>query len=219
MPESILREPSSDRSRKTTPCTPEITEVTSSGPFETTRAANYRALLRRRVRSVYRRCQRVDTRSFHGLCSPPRSTCTPLQPGPCQDRQTPTGRSPLTPSVQDRFLRPMRAPLGSLPRLPLETSAAPHPRVGNDAEERGEPGGRSRLRATRLFSAPSEAQDRSLRPLVRPKPSSRAGKCRRSLSGGEVVSPWTAMHSAAAASTREWKPVAAAPRGRSHQPS
>jgi hypothetical protein len=75
----------------------------SSGPFETTRAANFMALLRRRVRSVYRRCQRVDTRSFHGLCSPPRSTRAPLQPGPCQDRRATTGRSPRRPRCRTGF--------------------------------------------------------------------------------------------------------------------
>jgi hypothetical protein len=75
----------------------------------------------------------------------------------------------------------------------------------NDAEVRDEPGGRSRLRAARLFSAPSEARDRAPHPLVRPKPSSRAGKCRRSLSGGEVVSPWTAMRPLPRSSTRGWE--------------
>ena len=67
-----------------------------------------------------RRCQRIDTRSFHGLCSPPRSTRRPLQPGPCRERAD-TRAEARAPTMRGRLLRPTRAPLGSLRRLPLAT--------------------------------------------------------------------------------------------------
>jgi len=187
MPESILREPSSDRGRKTTPARPSH-RGDSSGPFETTRAANFVALLRRRVRGVASPlpASRHPILPWALFPSKVHSRSAPAwsMPGPADAG----GPKPAAPSTQDRFLRPIRAPLGSLRRLPLEAPAAP-PEGETMQELRDEPGGRSQLRAARLFSAPSEARDRAPHPSVRPKPSWRGGKCRRSLSGGEVVSP------------------------------
>lgn len=200
MPESILREPSSDRSRKTTPCTPEITEVTRADPS------------RRREQptsGLYSVDESVVSIAVAGESTPdPSMGFVPLQ-GPLALRS-----SLVHARTGERRRAEARDALDAGPVFEADASTVGIPptiaprnprrptRGWNDAEVRDEPGGRSRLRATRLFSAPSEARDRAPHPLVRPKPSSRAGKCRRSLSGGEVVSPWTAMHSAAAVAAR-----------------
>jgi hypothetical protein len=60
-----------------------------------------------------RRCRRTNTRSFHGLCSPPRSTRAPLHarsmPGPGRHRGPKPGRPRCGPGVEAGA-----APLGSL---------------------------------------------------------------------------------------------------------
>jgi hypothetical protein len=153
-----------------------------------------------------RRCQRPDTRSFHGLCSPPRSTRTPHQPGvACPSERT--RHEVAAPSAPVRLSRPTRAPLGSLRGLP---PGAPPKRVA-----RAEPGAEAD-RERRAFSA------RRPRPGTAPHP---LGAAEAVLESG-AVSPESVRRRgrepgirdafAAAVTTRRWIPVAAAPRGRSH---
>jgi hypothetical protein len=154
----------------------------------------------------FRRCQRPDTRSFHGLCSPPRSTRTPHQPGV----SCPGGRTrheAAAPSAPVRLSRPTRTPLGSLRRLP---PGAPPKWIA-----RAEPGAEAD-RERRAFSA------RRPRPGTAPLP---LGAAEAVLESG-AVSPESVRRRgrelgirdafAAAVTTRGWIPMAAAPRGRSH---
>lgn len=86
-----------------------------------------------------RRCRRTNTRSFHGLCSPPRSTRAPLQPGPCRDRADTAGRGPGARDA-DRGLRPVRHrwdPSDDCPSLgPREAVSETSPGAEADQERR-----------------------------------------------------------------------------------
>lgn len=65
------------------------------------------------------RCRRGDTRSFHGLCSPPRCSSRPLQPGRMPVQEPDGAVAPRRPvSLAAGRIRPPRAPLTSLPRFP-----------------------------------------------------------------------------------------------------
>jgi hypothetical protein len=107
-----------------------------------------------------RRCQRNDTRSFHGLCSPSRFPRIPRRSG----RAKPTGTTlaeprfdlrgtPRVPSVRGE---PLRGDVQSrsLPEFP--PFAVPKHGAG------APPGGRSRVQPPRLFSATAGP------PLARP---------------------------------------------------
>jgi hypothetical protein len=102
-----------------------------------------------------RRCRRDDTRSFHGLGSPPRSARAPHQP-----RRMPCGGKRTRPK-----------PSGSRCRAGCEAGASTAgipptiaPRAPAGAGDQGRTGGRSRIRAPRLFSEASGARDRAPRP-------------------------------------------------------
>jgi hypothetical protein len=126
-----------------------------------------------------RRCRRTNTRSFHGLCSPPRSTRAPLHarsmPGPGRHRGPKPGRPRCGPGVEAGA-----APLGSLWRLPLASPA--------EARRARRARGPKPTTIDAPFQRAVRGPGRSPHPRSGRSRPGEAGRCRRSLSGGEVVS-------------------------------
>jgi len=118
IPESILREPVRRPKPRTTPWHARFTEVSRADSSRRRERPTTRPCSVDESVVSHHRCRRFDTRSFHGLCSPPRSTRVPLQPGPCRDRADIDGPKPATPSAQAAVEAEL-TPMGSLRRLPL----------------------------------------------------------------------------------------------------
>jgi len=175
------RAPSRNRPRPKPRTTPARSNRRSdaSGPFETVRSGRLQGLAPPTSPLCRRhRCRYLDTRSFHGLCSSPRSLALRTSPTECRGRASTARPKPRGTRVAGRRVRPTQASLGSLRRLPL----VPRREAGTEADPVAEaaferPPFQRGVRGPGPRPAPS----------VRPKPSWNAGQCRWSLSGSEVV--------------------------------
>jgi hypothetical protein len=143
-PESALREPSRGRGRGPPLARPDH-RGDPSGPFETTRAADFKALLRRtspwcRI-AVAGESTPDPSMGFVPLQGPLVLRTSPVHAG---SGQTPAGRGPKRPR-SGSAVKPTIAPLGSLQRLP----PARRRRSGGDGTSPGAEADRER----RAFSA------------------------------------------------------------------
>ena len=173
-------------------------------------AADYRALLRRRVRCVSGTIAGTETPD-------PSMGFVPLQ-GPLALRTSPAEcrgqASAAQPKLRDtrdagRRMRPTQASLGSLlgcPPVPAEARTRANP-VAEAAFDR--PPFQRGVRGPGPRPASS----------VRPKPSWNAGQCRRSLSGSEVVRRRSPMPVPPRSTPEGVVREAAEPRGGAHRPS
>lgn len=120
-----------------------------------------------------RRCQRNNTRSFHGLWSPSRLLRIPLR----SDCAKPAGdhfrrtevRHPWSPGASSVCGEPLRADVQSRSLLGLPPFAAPKRGAG------APPGGRSRVQPPRLLSATAGPPMARPGAHPRPKPRTNAG--------------------------------------------
>jgi hypothetical protein len=120
-----------------------------------------------------RRCQRNNTRSFHGLCSPSRLLRFPLRSDcakPPGDRFGRTEvRRPRSPVASSVCGEPLRVDVQSRSLLGLPPFAVPKRGAGTS------PGGRSRIQPPRLFSATAGPPMARPGAHPRPKPRTNAG--------------------------------------------
>jgi hypothetical protein len=156
------------------------------------------------------RCRSRDTRSFHGLCSSPRSTRAPHQPG----RMPGPGRRRTAEAARHPRRRPAGEADAGVAGIPPSVAPRYPPKRGPE---------RTRLpkrpSSARLFSGASDGPGPRPAPSVRPKPSWNAGQCRWSLSGSEVVRRRSPMPVPPRSTPEGVVREAAEPRGGAHRPS
>lgn len=180
-PEGVRGEPSGGRSYRTLRGAPLATEAAGRANLSREReAADYKALLRRRVRDVTPPLPVVR----HSIL--PWALC-PLQ-GPSGSAPGPGFAKPDKPWSAEALRGPGRPPHRGKPRgimRPLDPSRDSPPTASPKRGGRSGTGGRSRIRAPHLFSVPSGTRNRAPNPWPAGAGSWRT-RCRWSLSEVEV---------------------------------